>query len=71
MYYIMYSIDFKDIQFVIQSSSKSHDQWRQHAATVLQEICNMNCKMAGLMGAAAGGAAGHVAEKKMKEKSED
>lgn len=35
-----------------------------------KEICNMNCKMAGLMGAAAGGAAGHVAEKKMKEKSE-
>ena len=31
----------------------------------------MNCKMAGLMGAAADGAAGHVAEKKMKEKSED
>lgn len=40
-------------------------------STALQEICNMNCKMAGLMGAAAGGAAGHVAEKKMKEKSED
>lgn len=31
----------------------------------------MNCKMAGLMGAAAGGAAGHVAEKKLKEKSEE
>ena len=30
----------------------------------------MNCKMAGLMGAAAGGAAGHVVEKKLKEKSE-
>lgn len=30
----------------------------------------MNCKMAGLMGAAAGGAAGHVAQKKMQEKSE-
>ena len=50
----------------MQSSSESHDR-RVH----LQEICNMNCKMAGLMGAAAGGAAGHVAEKKMKEKSED
>ena len=35
-----------------------------------EEICNMNCKMAGLMGAAAGGAAGHVVEKKLKEKNE-
>ncbi|CAE7321793.1 kif5 [Symbiodinium necroappetens] len=35
-----------------------------------KELCNMNCKMAGLMGAAAGGAAGHVVEKKLKEKSE-
>lgn len=66
----MISINFNKfqsyIQFVMQSSSESHDR-RVH----LQEICNMNCKMAGLMGAAAGGAAGHVAEKKMKEKSED
>ncbi|CAE7264163.1 kif5 [Symbiodinium sp. KB8] len=35
-----------------------------------KELCSMNCKMAGLMGAAAGGAAGHVVEKKLKEKSE-
>ena len=51
----------------INESISNDHQWLSN----LQEICNMNCKMAGLMGAAAGGAAGHAAQKKLKEKSEE
>ena len=36
-----------------------------------KEICNMNCKMAGLMGAAAGGAAAATAKKMKEEKAEE
>ena len=50
--------------------TKSHSCQLCECTPGNQEICNMNCKMAGLMGAAAGGAAGHVVEKKLKEKSE-
>eukprot|EP00434_Breviolum_minutum_P007513 symbB.v1.2.006632.t1/scaffold390.1/size254036/28 len=46
------------------------EKMQKQLSYIEKEICNMNCKMAGLMGAAAGGAAGHVAEKKLKEKSE-